>query len=87
VKCVIKHFSDALLQVIHTTLNFETMVFSEEDNILNKSLHLSKGYNASRLFAEFPTKGRAKRSINWLLQNLQKLRESNKGKVKGTVSR
>ena len=32
------------------------MTFSDEDKILIKSLHLSKGYNASRLLAEFPEK-------------------------------
>jgi len=40
------------------------MTFSDEDKILIKSLHLSKGYNASRLLAEFPDKGWTKRSIN-----------------------
>ena len=54
------------------------MTFSDEDKILIKSLHLSKGYNASRLFAEFPVKGWTKRSINRLFQ---KLRET------GTVDR
>jgi len=52
------------------------MTFSDEDKI--KSLHLSKGYNASRLLAEFPDKGWTKRSINRLFQ---KLRET------GTVDR
>ena len=55
-----------------------TMTFSNEDKILIKSLHLSKGYNASRLLAEFPDKGWTKRSINRLFQ---KLRET------GTVDR
>jgi len=45
---------------------------------LIKSLHLSKGYNASRLLAEFPDKGWMKRIINRLFQ---KLRET------GTVDR
>jgi len=52
-------------------------MFSEE-KILTKSLHLSKGYNASRLLAEVPDKGWMKRSINRLFQ---KLRET------GTVDR
>jgi len=34
-------------------------------------LHLSKGYNASRLLAEFPDKGWTKRSINRLFQKLR----------------
>jgi len=54
------------------------MTFSDEDKILIKSLHLSKGYNVSRLLAEFPDKGWTKRSINRLFQ---KLRET------GTVDR
>jgi len=54
------------------------MTFSDEDKILIKSLHLSKGYNASRLLAEFPDKGWTKHSINRLFQ---KLRET------GTVDR
>jgi len=36
------------------------------------SLHLSKGYNASRLLPEFPDKGWTKRSINMLFQKLRK---------------
>jgi len=40
---------------------------------LIKSLHLSKGYNASRLLAEFPDKGWTKRSINRLFQKQQML--------------
>jgi len=54
------------------------MMFSDEDKIFIKSLHLSKGYNASRLLAEFPDKGWTKCSINRLFQ---KLRET------GTVDR
>jgi len=54
------------------------MTFSDEEKILIKSLHLSKGYNASRLLAEFSDKGWTKRSINRLFQ---KLRET------GTVDR
>jgi len=54
------------------------MTFSDEEKILIKSLHLSKGYNASRLLAEFPENGWTKRSINRLFQ---KLRET------GTVDR
>jgi len=46
------------------------MTFSDEEKILIKSLHLSKGYNASRLLAEFPDKGWTKRSINRLFQGL-----------------
>jgi len=46
------------------------MTFSDEDI---KSLHLSKGYNASRLLAEFPDKGWTKRSINRLFQKQQML--------------
>jgi len=49
------------------------MTFSDEEKILIKSLHLSKGYNASRLLAEFPDKGWTKRSINRLFQKLKKL--------------
>jgi len=40
---------------------------------LIKSLHLSKGYNASRLLAEFSDKGWTKRSINRLFQKQQML--------------
>jgi len=47
------------------------MTFSDEDKILIKSLHLSKGYNASRLLAEFQDKGWTKRSINRLFQKLR----------------
>jgi len=54
------------------------MTFSDKEKILIKSLHLSKGYNASRLLAEFPDKVWTKRSINRLFQ---KLRET------GTVDR
>jgi len=54
------------------------VTFSDEKKILIKSLHLSKGYNASRLLVEFPDKGWTKRSINRLFQ---KLRET------GTVDR
>jgi len=46
------------------------MTFSDEEKILIKSLHLSKGYNASRLLAEFPDKGWTKHSINRLFQKL-----------------
>jgi len=54
------------------------MTFSDEERILIKNLHVSKGYNASRLLAEFSDKGWTKRSINRLFQ---KLRET------GTVER
>jgi len=47
------------------------MTFSDEEKILIKSLHLSKGYNASRLLAEFSDKGWTKRSINRLFQKLR----------------
>jgi len=47
------------------------MTFSDEEKILIKSSHLSKGYNASRLFAKFPDKGWTKRSINRLFQKLR----------------
>jgi len=47
------------------------MTSSDEEKILIKSLHLSKGYNASRLLAEFPDKGRKKRIINRLFQKLK----------------
>jgi len=58
--------------VIHTSLQYlQTMTFSDEDKILIKSLHLSKGYNASRLLAEFPGKGWTKRSINRLFQKVR----------------
>jgi len=40
------------------------MTFSDEDKILIKSLHLSKGYNASRLHAEFRDKGWTKRIVS-----------------------
>jgi len=43
-----------------------------EAKILIKSSHLSKGYNISRLLAEFPDKGWTKRSINRLFQKLRK---------------
>jgi len=46
------------------------MTFRDEEKILIKSLHLSKGYNASRLLAEFPDKGWTKRSINRLFRGL-----------------
>jgi len=49
------------------------MIFSDEEKILIKSLHLSKGYNASRLLAEFLDKGWTKRSINRLFQKQQML--------------
>jgi len=49
------------------------MTFSDEEKILIKSLHLSKGYNASRLLAECPDKGWTKRSINRLFQKQQML--------------
>jgi len=47
------------------------MTFSDEEKILIKSLHLSQGYNASRLLAEFPDKGWTKRSINRLFQKVR----------------
>jgi len=47
------------------------MTFSDEEKILIKSLHLSRGYNASRLLAKFPDKGWTKRSINRLFQKLR----------------
>ena len=46
------------------------MTSSDEDKTMIKSLHLSKGYDASRLLAEFPDKGWTKRSINRLFQKL-----------------
>jgi len=49
------------------------MMFSDEEKILIKSLHLSKGYNASRLLAEFLDKGWTKCSINRLFQKQQML--------------
>ena len=47
------------------------MTFSDKDEILIKSLHLSKGYNASRLLAKFPDKGWTKRIINRLFQKFR----------------
>jgi len=49
------------------------MTFSDEEKILIKRLHLSKGYNVNRLLAEFPDKGWMKRSINRLFQKQQML--------------
>jgi len=46
------------------------MTSSDEDKTMIKSLHLSKGYDASRLLAEFPDKGWTKRCINRLFQKL-----------------
>ena len=45
------------------------MVFSDEDEILIKSLYL-KGYTAKRLTDEFPEKSWTKRGINKLLKKL-----------------
>ena len=45
------------------------MVFSDEDKILIKSLHL-KGHAAKRLTAEFPEKCWTKRGVNKLLKKL-----------------
>ena len=60
--------------VIHTSLQYlQTMTFSDEDKILTKSLHLSKGYNASRLLAEFPDKGWTKHSIKGCFRSSEKL--------------
>ena len=49
------------------------MTFSDEDKILIKSLHLSKGYNASRLLAEFPDKGWTKHCIKGCFRSSEKL--------------
>jgi len=46
------------------------MVFSDEDKILIKSLHL-KGYTAKWFTDEFPEKGWTKRGVNKLLKKLQ----------------
>ena len=43
------------------------MVFSDEDNVLIKSLYL-KGYTAKRLTDEFPEKRWTKRGVNKLLK-------------------
>jgi len=42
------------------------MVFTAEDRILIKNLYLLKGYNCTRLLAEFPEK-------NWKKEGLKKL--------------
>jgi len=49
------------------------VIFSDEEKILIKCLHLSKAYNACRLLAKFPDKGWTKRSINRLFQKQQML--------------
>ena len=46
------------------------MVFSDEDRILIKSLHL-KGYTAKRLTDKFPEKSWTKRGVNKLLKKLR----------------
>jgi len=46
------------------------MVFSDEDTILIKSLHL-KGHTAKRFTDEFPEKGWTKRGVNKLLKKLR----------------
>ena len=46
------------------------MVFSDEDNILIKSLYL-KGYTAKRLAYEFSEKRWRKRGVNKLLKTLR----------------
>ena len=46
------------------------MVFSDEDKILIKSLHL-KGYTAKRFTEEFPEKGWTKHGVNKLLKKLR----------------
>ena len=45
------------------------MVFSDEDRILIKDLHL-KGYTAKRLTDKFPEKSWTKRGVNKLLKKL-----------------
>ena len=49
------------------------MVFSNEDKILIKSLHLAKEYGAKKLVSEFPMKNWNIRSVSLLLK---KVRES-----------
>jgi len=44
------------------------MVFSDEDKILIRSLHL-KGYAAKRFTDEFPEKGWTKHDVNKLLKS------------------
>jgi len=44
------------------------MVFTAEDRILIKNLYLLKGYNCTRLLAEFPEK-------NWKKRRTQKTAE------------
>ena len=46
------------------------MVFSYEDKILIKSLHLN-GYTAKRFIDEFPEKSWTKHGVNKLLKNLR----------------
>ena len=47
------------------------MVFTNEDRILIKSLHLAKGYGAKKLVNEFPMKNWKVRSVSWLLKKLR----------------
>jgi len=54
----------------HSRLSTMNMVFSDEDKILIKGLHL-KGYTARRLTDEFPEKHWTKRDVNKLFKTLR----------------
>lgn len=47
------------------------MVFTDEDKILIKSLHLEKGYGAKKLVKEFPMRNWKVRSVSLLLKKLR----------------
>ena len=65
----IRHSTETLLQDL-STIN---MVFSDEDKILIKSLHL-KGVHSKEVTDEFPEKVWTKRGVNKLLKKLQDTR-------------
>jgi len=47
------------------------MVFTAEDRILIKNLYLLKGYNCTRLLAEFPEKNWKKGGLKKLLRKIR----------------
>ena len=47
------------------------MVFTAEDRISIKNLYLLKGYNCTRLLAEFPEKNRKKGGLKKLLRKIR----------------
>ena len=47
------------------------MFFTAEDRILIKNLYLLKGYNCTRLLAEFPEKNRKKGGLKKLLRKIR----------------